>query len=138
MHIIEKLIPKITQYEEIQYVGFYHLCPQCRRSGTKVGLGSLPYQDDFWSKPNLIGFCETESGLMIVLECPECFCRYRHHIYQSDRFNLDKFKEKLFKKYICKKDGYCQNSRELYNKGVKLGIFRDTKEIDLFKDCFRL
>ena len=42
-------------------------------------------------KPNLLGWCETNAGFMMVLECTKCFEKFRIHGHALDRFDLDTF-----------------------------------------------
>ena len=67
MTLLEAL-PKIPQYENIPYAKDLN-CQGCGRSGFV----------DSNTKPNIVGWCETNIGYMIVFECPLCHERYRFH-----------------------------------------------------------
>ena len=67
MTLLEAL-PKIPQYENIPYAKDLN-CQRCGRSGFV----------DSDTKPNIVGWCETNIGYMIVFECPICYERYRFH-----------------------------------------------------------
>ena len=46
------------------------ICPECRRSGINYfGL----------DKPKLVGWCDTDWGFMMIVECQSCFTKYRFH-----------------------------------------------------------
>ena len=44
---------------------------------------------------NIIGYCDTPQGFIVVFECPECFEKYGHHISSTGRYNLEAFKNDL-------------------------------------------
>lgn len=56
-------------------------CPHCGISG--IG-------DTAKIKANLIGWCETINGIMIVVECPCCFGKYRFHPVYNVQFDKEK------------------------------------------------
>lgn len=68
---IVDVIPNIPQYEDIPYAGDFE-CPNCGMSGF-YDFGHKH------KKPNLIGWTETNIGLMGVFECPSCGGKFRFH-----------------------------------------------------------
>lgn len=68
-------------------------------------------------KPSLVGWCETNIGHMMVLECPKCFSRYRYH--SSDHWDdtLEEFNDSLIDKllddYGCESPVHFLNGKEL-------------------------
>lgn len=100
------ILPKIPQYEDIPYAADFE-CPECGKSG---------FLDYNWGekheKPILVGWCETNIGLMGVFECPICHSRFRFHstigtwIAPMDEFNY----------YLYLKARNCANWDELKKK----------------------
>lgn len=70
--LLTEVLPKIPQYESIPYTRDF-VCPHCDKSGFFDGYGEPRI------KPNVIGWCDTNIGYMIVFECPCCFKKYRFH-----------------------------------------------------------
>ena len=70
--LLTEVLPKIPQYESIPYARDF-ICPHCDKSGFFDGYGEPRI------KPNVIGWCDTNIGYMIVFECPCCFKKYRFH-----------------------------------------------------------
>ena len=62
------------------------LCPEC---------GQCELSPRSQSKPNLVGWCETEWGYMAVLECPHCFTKFRTHAASVDKFDFAEFEYAL-------------------------------------------
>lgn len=83
------ILPKISQYESIAYSAEY-CCPDCGKSG--IGKRGN-------CKCNLVGWCETPSGYMVVCECPVCGSKFRFHPHLM-RFDKDDFNMKLECEYI--------------------------------------
>ena len=75
-------LKKYEQYQDIPYIQDYH-CP-CGESG---------FFDLFKviQKPNIVGWCDTHIGYMIVFECPVCKQLFRTHA-SLDRFDFESFK----------------------------------------------
>lgn len=94
------IIPKITQWEGIEYVRDYQ-CPN--------GCSSIC---DTVTKPDLVGWCETPQGFMMVFECPICFTRFRCHCNSGDKFDLDRFDYTLYQ-YVFS-SSYVRNAKEIY------------------------
>ena len=100
------ILPKIPQYEDIPYAADLE-CVECGKSG---------FFDYNWGekheKPILVGWCETNIGLMGVFECPLCHSRFRFHstigtwIAPMDEFNY----------YLYLKARNCANWEELKEK----------------------
>lgn len=108
-----EILPKIAEYRCIEYTADF-VCPECDKSG--VGIAGKDRQ-----KPNLIGWCETSYGYMVVLECPSCFTKYRFHgavnEYDFEAFNAD-----LYRYFIGAGDfdlAWVSNAEELYNKMIE-------------------
>lgn len=68
------ILPKFPQYEDFPYAGDLE-CPECGKSG----FFDYDWAKTKHSKPNLIGWCETNIGYMAVFECPECGQKFRFH-----------------------------------------------------------
>lgn len=86
MKNLTSILPKVAQYSSIEYVKDY-LCPNCSKSG-------VPDPSFTIEKPNLIGWCESGLGLMVVVECPFCLTKFRFHM-SSHRFNRDFFENEV-------------------------------------------
>ena len=78
------ILPKFNNWEAIPYASDMN-CPNCGESGLFDCL------DKTIEKPNLLGWCETNAGFMMVLECTKCFEKFRIHGHALDRFDLDTF-----------------------------------------------
>lgn len=72
MKLLE-ILPKIPQFEDIPYARDFN-CPNCDKTGFFDGFG-----EEEREKPNIVGWCETNIGYMMVFECPHCYQRYRFH-----------------------------------------------------------
>ncbi len=77
---------KISNYNGIQVVKDME-CPECHVSCVH-GSGAA-FQPD----ANMIGWCDTDNGLMGVFECPKCFTKFRCHIDDGGRWNIESFYE---------------------------------------------
>jgi hypothetical protein len=51
---------------------------------------------------DIVGYCLTYNGYMVVFECPVCFEKYRHHISTGNRFNIETLKKDLGLKFYLK------------------------------------
>lgn len=110
MKTLTEILPKFSQYEDIEYAADF-LCPLCNLSG--VASFSLGI-----SKPELVGWCDTPFGYMVILQCPHCFTKYRFH-GSIHSFNFDKFNADLYIHFIAKGDeelAWVNNAEELYKK----------------------
>lgn len=65
MKDILRILKKFPDYEVIPY-----------ETGLTCPYGDLNFRSE---RPNLIGWCETNIGHMVVCECPKCFARFRWH-----------------------------------------------------------
>lgn len=87
---ITEIIPKISQYEDIEYSPAY-LCPLCNRSGF--------YYFDWPNPPDppyLIGWCDTNIGFQIICQCSRDFTKFRFHgTSQRQYATIEEFEEKL-------------------------------------------
>lgn len=79
-----EILRKFPDYRAIPYASDL-CCPQ----------GDMKFMVD---KPNLVGWCETNNGYMMVLECPKCFTRYRYHATDHWDDTIDEFNESLIDK----------------------------------------
>ena len=70
---VVNILPKYPQYEDFPYAADFE-CPECGKSG----FFDYNYRPQH-SKPNLVGWCETNIGYMGVFECPECGHKFRFH-----------------------------------------------------------
>lgn len=70
-------------------------------------------------KSNLVGWCETNNGYMMVLECPKCFTRYRYHATDHWDDTIDEFNESLIDKLY---DDYMLQDKTIvhFMNGVEL------------------
>lgn len=80
---------EFPQYDSIPYAGDYE-CPECGSSKYIFGTKT----------PQLIGWCSTPRGYMMVFECQECFTKFRYHNTGSPIYDWKTFKEILNSKYI--------------------------------------
>lgn len=87
---ITDIIPKFSQYEDIEYSPAY-LCPQCNRSGF--------YYFDWPNPPDppyLIGWADTNLGFQIICECSRDFTKFRFHGTRMRNFaTIEEFQEAL-------------------------------------------
>ncbi|MBP5722183.1 MAG: hypothetical protein J6X18_01175 [Bacteroidales bacterium] len=97
------ILPKISQYEVIEYAGDLE-CPECGKSG--IGCCGR------WTeRPDLVGWCETSRGYMCVFECPVCGKKYRFHsMITKGASDIDAF-EIGIRSLL----GYVKNCNELLN-----------------------
>ena len=79
--IMEEMLPmKISNWESIEYSEGLN-CPN-------ENCDNKSYHDD---ARNIIGWCDTPYGYMMVCECKKCFTKYRFHGTTGDRFDFDNF-----------------------------------------------
>lgn len=71
---------KISNWESIEYSEGIN-CPN-------ENCDNKSYDDD---ARNIIGWCDTPYGYMMVCECKKCFTKYRFHGTIGDRFDFDNF-----------------------------------------------
>lgn len=93
------IIPKMDASVAIEARDFS--CPECGKSGI-----NYPNMD----KPQLVGWCDTEWGFMMIVECPHCFTKYRFHGAAVNKDNLVTF-EHAIRCYVLA--GYFSNSEQL-------------------------
>jgi hypothetical protein len=94
-------LKEFVQYQSIP-ISKSFVCPNCRKSGD--GFYHVPGKGYIeLPKSKLIGWCNTNSGYMMVFECTECFEKYRYHNCTTERYNFDKFKEELWLVWILQK-----------------------------------
>ena len=74
MRVVD-ILHKYPQYEDFPYAGDFN-CPECGKSGFFDYKGMYSQKH---TKPNLVGWCETNIGYMAVFECPECGQKFRFH-----------------------------------------------------------
>lgn len=110
MKTLTEILPKFSQYEDIEYAGDF-ICPECQQSGMPADVLDI-------IKPELVGWCDTPFGYMAVLQCPHCFTKYRFH-GSIDSFDFDKFNADLYIHFISCGDSelaWVNNADELYKK----------------------
>ena len=79
--IMEEMLPmKISNWESIEYSEGLN-CPN-------ENCDNKSYDDD---AKNILGWCETPYGFMIVYECKKCFTKYRFHGTIDGKFDFEKF-----------------------------------------------
>lgn len=67
-----EILPKLDAAQAIEVKDYE--CPECHESA--VGdVGSLKPKE----KPALVGWCDTDWGFQMIVECPKCFTKYRFH-----------------------------------------------------------
>lgn len=94
-----EILPKLDASQAEESRDF--ICPECSKSG-------IAYHE--LDKPKLVGYCDTEWGYMMIVECPHCFTKYRFHgaaVNKNELFSL----EHAIRCYIISK--YFSNSDEL-------------------------
>lgn len=97
-------IPKVAQWQSIPYVSDF-MCPEC-------GQCSIAFDADI--KPNLVGWCDTPRGFMMVFECPKCFSKFRCHCNTGDKTDKERFEYSIYE-YICEGEPVLiANAKELY------------------------
>lgn len=104
------ILPKLEQYESAIYTALFR-CPVCGESGIFNHITEL-------ERPALIGWCDTPWGLMVVLECPKCFTKYRFH-GAANSYDLEAFNHDVYDWFISKGNtniAWVSNAKELYNK----------------------
>ena len=108
--ILSKLL-KFTQYKGIPYVADFR-CPECDECALYGGDDA--YYNHYMEKPNLVGWCETEQGYMMVFECTKCFAKFRCHCNTGDKFDKENFENSIFEIVSC--DIAIHNSESMYYK----------------------
>ena len=69
---VTDIIPKMDAAQAIEVKDYE--CPECHESA--IGdVGSWKPKE----KPTLIGWCDTDWGFQMIVECPKCFTKYRFH-----------------------------------------------------------
>lgn len=82
---------KVVQYSDIPIVKNME-CPECHQS-------AVPGSSIIQKLANMIGWCDTEGGLMAVFMCPLCFEKFRCHINFGERWYLQGFYDDFTIKY---------------------------------------
>ena len=67
-----EILPKMDASQAIEVK--HYTCPECGESAID-DVGSLKPKE----KPALVGWCDTDWGLQMIVECPKCFTKYRFH-----------------------------------------------------------
>lgn len=98
---ILSILPKFTQWESIEYAWDF----QCPNGHCEIGGNER--------KPDLIGWCETSQGYMLVFECPVCFTKFRCHCNTGDKFCRDRFEQLIFEETM---SNYSVNNGEEWAK----------------------
>jgi len=98
------LIPKMDASQAIEVKDY--MCPECGDSGI-----DMPGKE----KPALVGWCDTDWGYQMILECPKCFTKYRFHgtAGMGDQKDINKF-EGALRCYLLA--DYFSNSKEWKEK----------------------
>ena len=84
------ILQKYTNWESIPYAAGLN-CLTCGKSG----FSKAYYMESEPDKPNLVGWCETNVGLMFVFECPHCFDLYRFHANVNDFYDMDELNYRI-------------------------------------------
>lgn len=106
-------LPLIAQYESYKWSASCE-CPNADKDG--YGYGAYAKYDS-WDATNdgIVGYCETQMGIMVCHECPHCGTKWRSHIgYFKDveefkehmglLFFLDHNKQKRYDKFLISED----------------------------------
>lgn len=100
------ILKKFADYRSIEYAPYLD-CPN--EDMRMLGI-----------KPNLVGYVETNMGIMMVLQCPYCFKLFRYHATEMRNATLDEFNSSVLKKLYRDNrfgDGiYFSNGQDLYKK----------------------
>lgn len=79
--LMEEMLPmKISNWESIEYSEGLN-CPN-------ENCDNKSCDDD---ARNIIGWCDTPYGYMMVCECKKCFTKYRFHGTVGNRFDFNNF-----------------------------------------------
>ena len=97
VYILPKMDASVAEYS-----GSF-TCIACNKSGI-----DYPYLD----RPKLVGWCDTDWGYMMIVECPHCFAKYRFHGTAVNQQDLTSF-EAAIRSYIIAE--YFSNSEKLFN-----------------------
>ena len=97
-----KILPKMDASVAYEVKDF--ICPECHKSAISGFNGE--------SKPKLVGWCDTDWGYMMIVECPHCFEKYRFHgtSLQREKHDLDAFNHAIHLYVLA---DYFSNSKEL-------------------------
>lgn len=100
-----EILPKLDASVAIDAKDF--VCPECRKSAISGFNGEV--------KPKLVGWCDTDWGYMMIVECPLCFEKYRFHgtSLQREKHNLDAFNHAIHLYVLA---NYFSNTNELKQK----------------------
>ncbi len=92
--LMEKILPmKISNWESIEY-SYEINCPN-------EDCDNKSWYDD---ARNIVGWCDTPYGYMIVCECKKCFTKYRFHcIISGDKFDFENFAKNFLQRIAVKK-----------------------------------
>lgn len=113
MKELTEILPKFSQYEDIEYAGDF-LCPECENSGIASDCLRI-------TKPDIVGWCDTPFGYMVVMQCPICYTKYRFH-GSINSFDFEAFNTDLYIHFISRGDkelAWVNNADELYKKLFK-------------------
>ena len=95
-------LKEFAQFEAIPYTKSFK-CPYCDGSGDGFyhvpGEGYVPLP-----KAKLLGWCNTNSGYMMIFECSKCFEKFRYHNVTTSRYDWEKFKEDMWLVWILQKE----------------------------------
>ena len=101
-----EILPKLDASQAIEVKDFE--CPECHESAI-CDIGGKK------ERPTLVGWCDTEWGFQMIVECPKCFTKYRFHgtAGLGDKHDIHKFEYAL----RCYLIGNCfSNAEEIKNK----------------------
>jgi len=88
---IRDILPKIAQWQSIPYsAGLNCRCGKC-------DLAYVAWdKDNRYVKADIVGWCETDYGLMAVFECPVCHQKFRCHTSTGNKWDEDDFEQGLY------------------------------------------
>ena len=91
----EMLPMKISNWESIEYSEELN-CPNSN-------CDNKSYNDD---ARNIIGWCDTPYGYMMVCECKKCFTKYRFHGTIDGKFDFENFANNFLMHVEMEKEEY--------------------------------
>lgn len=92
--IMEEMLPmKISNWESIEYSEGLN-CPNEKCDNKSCSCHAR----------NIIGWCDTPYGYMIVCECKKCFTKYRFHGTIGGKFDFENFADNFLMRVEMEKE----------------------------------
>ena len=94
--IMEEMLPmKISNWESIEY-----------SEGLNCPNENCDNKSCSYHARNIIGWCDTPYGYMIVCECKKCFTKYRFHGTIGGKFDFENFADNFLMRVEMEKKNY--------------------------------